>query len=639
MYQTIGVALDSSPGAGRVARTAVDLARALGSRVIGFHVDPGPTRAERARRLAALLPAGVGGRPADATAPRQAPSPDPLPMLVDAAASAGVPAASRRLEGRTHDALLWAVADSGCDLLVMGARGAGVEDGRSLGSVTERLARLARVDVLVVRPRQDGGTGGGIVACVDGSANSFAGLLSALEIGRACARPVEAVAAYDPYLHYTLFNGIVGVLSEKASKVFKFKDQEKLHEEIIDTGLAKIYQAHLEVARSVAAERGADLKITLLDGKASQRILKHARATTPHLLVLGRIGVHSEASMDIGSTVENLLRTAPCDVLLVSRTFVPPLDLRAQESVQWTPEALAKMERVPSFVRGVARTAVVRWAMERGHSIITPSVIQGCMAEMMPKSAMQAMGYVAEELVRQTDPLHEGRTYVCRECGFAARDYRPVACPVCKAEGATFEGLDRQALEAAGALSPGAVEVEEGFDGKKLSWTPDAMAVLRRVPNGYERRRSKARIEKTARVRGLQVIGEDFALDCVQQEVADGSYLSARGETLKVEVRQEEVPDDASPRAREGSPLAWTDAAWRRLGRVPEGFMRDMTRERIEQFAGGKGLSAVNLALCEEGIAEGRRMMAEMIGKYQQGGPSRDALRAEGGAAGESRPT
>jgi len=47
-----------------------------------------------------------------------------------------------------------------------------------------------------------------------------------------------------------MFNGIVGVLNEKASKIFRFKEQEQLHEEIIDTGLAKIYQSHLEIARS-----------------------------------------------------------------------------------------------------------------------------------------------------------------------------------------------------------------------------------------------------------------------------------------------------------------------------------------------------------------------------------------------------
>ena len=70
-----------------------------------------------------------------------------------------------------------------------------------------------------------------------------------------------------------MFNGIVGVLNEKASKVFRFKEQEQLHEEIIDTGLAKIYQSHLEIGRKLAADEGVDLSITLLDGKCFEKML------------------------------------------------------------------------------------------------------------------------------------------------------------------------------------------------------------------------------------------------------------------------------------------------------------------------------------------------------------------------------
>ena len=46
------------------------------------------------------------------------------------------------------------------------------------------------------------------------------------------------------------------MLSEKASKVFRFEEQNQLHEEIIDTGLAQIYQSHLEVAERMALDAG-----------------------------------------------------------------------------------------------------------------------------------------------------------------------------------------------------------------------------------------------------------------------------------------------------------------------------------------------------------------------------------------------
>ena len=61
---------------------------------------------------------------------------------------------------------------------------------------------------------------------------------------------------YDPYLHYSVFNGIVNVLTEQAAKVFRFEEQNQLHEEIIDTGLAQIYQSHLEVGERMGSEAG-----------------------------------------------------------------------------------------------------------------------------------------------------------------------------------------------------------------------------------------------------------------------------------------------------------------------------------------------------------------------------------------------
>src|SRR5256884_1491834 len=50
---------------------------------------------------------------------------------------------------------------------------------------------------------------------LDGSPQSFHGLKIGLALSRALNRPLQAIAVYDPYLHYAMFNGIVGVLNEK----------------------------------------------------------------------------------------------------------------------------------------------------------------------------------------------------------------------------------------------------------------------------------------------------------------------------------------------------------------------------------------------------------------------------------------
>jgi proto-chlorophyllide reductase subunit len=62
--------------------------------------------------------------------------------------------------------------------------------------------------------------------------------------------------------------------------------------------------------------------------------------------------------------------------------------------------------------------------------------------------------------------------------------------------------------------------------------------------------------------------------------------------------------------------FAWTDDATARLNRVPAGFMRDMTREEIEKVATAKGLTSIDLVVCEEGIGHARETMNEVIAGY-----------------------
>src|SRR5437773_10538814 len=293
------------------------------------------------------------------------------------AETAGLASERKLIDGKHSKVLVEDCLAADYDQVVMGALGMGAVKDSQLGSVTERFVRKVSKDTLVVRnPDALQGGRGAIVVGLDGSPQSFHGLKIGLALSRALTRPLQAIAVYDPYLHYAMFNGIVGVLNEKASKIFRFKEQEQLHEEIIDTGLAKIYQSHLEIGRKLAAEDGVDLAITLLDGKCFEKILTFARKEAPWLLILGRIGVHADPNdVDLVSNTENLLRLLPCNVLLTGGKFYPPLDVRAEEIIAWTEEAEARMERVPPQVKGVARTALLRYAIEQGHTVITNKVI------------------------------------------------------------------------------------------------------------------------------------------------------------------------------------------------------------------------------------------------------------------------
>ena len=207
---------------------------------------------------------------------------------------------------------------------------------------------------------------------------------------------IEAVAAFDPYFHQVAFKNIADALSEEAAKVFKFKEQEKLHDEIIDKGMAKLYQGYLDTAAKIAQARGLEIKITLLAGKAYNEILKHIQITKPSLLVMGRFGLHHVPESDMGSNAENLLRLAPCSIFLGGRGFNPDEIVKSQSNsapiIEWADGALKRLEKVPPFAKGMAKKAIEDYAREKNHTTITEKVMDEATQKLLPPSARKAMG-------------------------------------------------------------------------------------------------------------------------------------------------------------------------------------------------------------------------------------------------------
>jgi rubrerythrin len=436
----------------------------------------------------------------------------------------------------------------------------------------------------------------------------------------------------------------VNVLTEQAAKVFRFEEQNQLHEEIIDTGLAQIYQSHLDVGERMAGEEGVEIKKTLLDGKPFQKILDHARKTNPWLIVLGRIGVHSpNDETGLGSNVENVLRGSSCDVLLSTRLEVPRLDVRAEETVRWTPEAEARMKNVPEQVKGIARTGVLRLALEKGHSVVTSAVIDEAMDRFMPKRASDATKALAEAVALER--AKSGPVSMCRSCGVTATQSDAVRCTVC---GATdFEVISREMIERIAEVE-GGLEEETTYDGRKLRWSEEARKGLWTMKNAYQRRRVKARVEKRARMMKLDAITLDFARQVIEEEtgapleigVPSTGRLRAEGASASLAeapeaktgaeaggARAENVASagstgDAKLIARDDkknpliSTFDWTADAAQRVLRVPAGYMRNKTQERIEELARERAVASIDLALVEEGIEIGKKMMAEMIASY-----------------------
>ena len=639
MYQKIFVPVDNSEHSMACIDLAVHFAQEFGSKLAGSHAYAAKLHDYRFKQMEFTLPdeyqvEGEMEKQRDIhdtliTMGLELISDSYLVVMEEKAKELKLDFEPKMYDGKNFKVIVDDILESDYDLVCIGALGLGAVRDSQIGSVCERVVRRTKTDTIVMKnvdPIEDqlsaNGDGtpetshaGGILVGVDGSPESFAGLKTALKLGKSLNKKVEAVSVYDPYLHYAMFNSIVNVLTEKASKVFKFADQEQLHEEVIDTGLAKIYQSHLEVARRIADEEEQELKITLLDGKVFEKMLHYVRREKPWMLVLGRIGVHSDEDMDIGSNTENLLRMVPCNVLLSSQRYTPPLDVKAEETISWTEPAEALVNRAPEFARGIARTTIHRWAMERGHSVVTTKIVEQAMSTILPQSAMLSMGIIAEEVAVDKVNFDESETYICSNCGYAARGFKPAVCSVCKADADQFTRLDKEAIENLAPLE-GGVEEEETFDNVRLKWTPDARKVVKSLDTGYQRRRAKAQIEKYARTRRIPLITLEMAEEVAGITLEDTQNLSPKGDLPKTKpVDRDKLADQELIKEEN---FSWTAEAMARVNRVPEGFMRNLTKGRIEDCAKEKGVDIITLEVVEEGIAIGRKMMEAAISDYKK---------------------
>ncbi|MFQ5949075.1 MAG: universal stress protein, partial [Nitrospiria bacterium] len=578
--------------------------------------------------------------------------------IIDTKASENnVPTERRSLEGKNYKVLVDDIVKNGYDLVILGALGVGAVKESLIGSVTERtIRRVRKSDIFIVKettpPVQ--GKMGKIVVAVDGSHHSFGGFKTALALAKAYQLELNVVSAFDPYYHYAVFNSISGVMSEEAGKVFRFKEQEKLHEEVIDSGLAKIYQSHLEVCLKLAEAEGVTIKTALLDGKPFEKVIQYVKKERPWLLVVGRIGVHSGEEMDVGSNSENLIRMAPSNVLVSNKTYIPPIDAIAEYTVAWTEEAAKRMEKVPVFARGVAKTAVYRYAIEKGFTIISNSVVDGAMGDILPKSAIDAMKRLGKELdekgidrnkmtasdsvaetlqgggmagmmtqIIQDRDAERAASYdekakldfhICAGCGYTAKGDKPVKCPICSADGSLFQFLDKSLFESA-AKAEGGMSQEIGYDGVPLNWTEEAKNVLRKVPAGFERRRAKAKVEKTARKMGFQTLTKEFAVRMIEGGESDEAIeMSAKAIAGAILPNGGKTEESSKAKEAPSAPeFTWSPEARERLERVPVGFMRDATRQHIENYAFSQSIRHITLDAAEAGIKKATDEMESVM--------------------------
>lgn len=516
-YESILLAVDASGHADRGIVEATALARMWNAKVTGAHVYAAQLHDVRFRQMEGGLPARYQREQAlehqrevhDDLITRglSVITEAYLDQVEQTCARAAVRFTRRALEGKNYRTLATETNGGGYDLLVLGALGLGAVAGSRLGSVCQRVVRCSTIDTLVIKDPERSLAAGPLVVAVDGSTRAYGGFLTALALARRWNVPVHVVAAFDPYFHYVAFRRIAGVLSEEAGKVFRFKEQERLHEEIIDGGLAKIYEGHLAIAEGLAADHGSTVETALLDGKAHQAIEKYVQRVQASLLVIGRLGIHADPELDIGGNAERLLHNVECHVLLSARAHHPRADKVAEATTAWTEEADASLARIPVAVRRMARLAILRYAQARGYTVITERLVAEATSALCPHRGQRTAALPRSEAAKGAAALGA-----------------PIAAP--------------------------------------LHWTAAALARLTRVPEEFTREFTRQRIEVFAHRRGLTTITPEI-MEAKYAEWTSGSRQHAR--TLEWEAEAAASIERIPPLAR-GMVIKEVECCARALG-------------------------------------------------------------------------
>jgi Proto-chlorophyllide reductase 57 kD subunit len=145
-------------------------------------------------------------------------------------------------------------------------------------------------------------------------------------------------------------------------------------------------------------------------------------------------------------------------------------------------------------------------------------------------------------------------------------------------------------------------------------------------------------------VRKLSTIAREFVLPIVNESIVEAESIGAAPGQSRSGTTSGHTPSNGAtavdPKPSQTAvetlqlgAFSWTQDAMNRLNRVPEGFMRDMTREKIEEYARQHDVSLVTLEVAEKGIEVGRQLMAEMIAGYSQA--KKDTQNGNGHQAGD----
>jgi len=273
----------------------------------------------------------------------------------------------------------------------------------------------------------------------------------------------------------------------------------------------------------------------------------------------------------------------------------------------------------------MATTAILRYALERGHSMITSGVITEACENILPAGAMQAMNMIGDQLREQgskdgvdafadsnVDKIIDTNKMACpaesklkcQNCG-AVMGADAIKCGVCDAGPLKLKPIDMEEF-AVEIDEEGGIGYVSSFDEKEVKWTQHAWDLLDKYPEGHLRRKAQARVEKNARVQSVTTISKAFVNKIVNEKTTAKGSDVGNGNGISSD-------SNLDGTVRDDSKYTWTPEATARVERVPKGFMRDNTVGRVLEYADSVNATNITIEVCEQGIEASIKIMAEAV--------------------------
>jgi hypothetical protein len=233
------------------------------------------------------------------------------------------------------------------------------------------------------------------------------------------------------------------------------------------------------------------------------------------------------------------------------------------QEIQWTEEALSRLDRAPVFLRGMVRRLADKKARELGYPEITAEILDQFKNQMMGQMGGEAgMAQAAQDLEKGKLPwTAEARKRLESVPEFMRHMIVQIAEDVAKERG--HLEVNVELFEKVEALGDVVVDEKE----QPLAWTGDALALLQK------------------RIENSPPIAMEFVTDMLRRDAED---LAREQGVTQIDVHTLERLWESPP-----TQVAWTDDAWKRLLTSPD-FVRSGIRKAAERRARKMGLQEID---------------------------------------------